>query len=187
MLESVEYPWYALSVKARHEKKVSLELRGKGLNEFLPLYRSYHRSGGRLQPVLLPLFPGYLFCSFDIQHRLPVLTCPGVLSIVGYSNHPISLTAEELQAIETMTESGLELAPWPYLEVGERVFIQEGPLRGMEGILIGHKGNFRLIISIGLLQRSVSVEIDRCWVRPAPSPRGIEYGPVSLAANRVVA
>jgi len=187
MLESVEYPWYALSVKPRHEKKVSLELRGKGLSEYLPLYRSYHRSGGRLQPVLLPLFPGYLFCSFDIHNRLPVLMCPGVFSIVGYSNHPIPLRPEELQSIETMTESGLELAPWPYLEVGERVFIQEGPLRGMQGILLAFKGEFRLIVSIGLLQRSMSVEIDRCWVQPAPCPPGIDYGPLPLATARVVA
>ena len=94
---------------------------------------------------------------------------------------------EELQSIETMTESGLELAPWPYLEVGERVLIREGPLRGMEGILLAFKGEFRLIVSIGLLQRSMSIEIDRHWAESASCPPGIDYGRRPLAAARAVA
>jgi transcription antitermination factor NusG len=65
-----------------------------------------------------------------------------------------------------MTESGLIVAPWPYLQVGQGVVIERGPLAGVEGILQEIRKTFRLVVSIGLLQRSVSAEVDRTWIRP---------------------
>jgi transcription antitermination factor NusG len=65
-----------------------------------------------------------------------------------------------------MVESGLSVLPWPYLAVGERVYLTGGPLEGLEGIISRVKGNFRLVVSVSLLQRSVAVEIDWDWVRP---------------------
>lgn len=40
-------------------------------------------------------------------------------------------------------------------------------MRGLSGILLKVRDEFRLIISVTLLQRSVAVEIDREAVRPA--------------------
>jgi len=68
-----------------------------------------------------------------------------------------------------MIRSGLQLQPWPQLAVGSRVLIEQGPLKGLEGIAVDIKKKYRLFISVPLLQRSVSVEIDREWVRPLPA------------------
>jgi len=65
-----------------------------------------------------------------------------------------------------MAQSGLLVTPWPFLQVGQQVIIERGPLEGVEGILEQVKGKFRLVVSICLLQRSVSTEVDRDWVRP---------------------
>ncbi len=62
-------------------------------------------------------------------------------------------------------ESSLARQPWPYLEVGERVRIQSGALRGLAGILVALKGNYRLVLSVTLLKRSVAVEIDAAAVQ----------------------
>jgi hypothetical protein len=56
------------------------------------------------------------------------------------------------------------------LVVGSRVVIEKGPLRGLEGVALDVKKKFRLFVSVPLLQRSVSVEIDREWVRPLLKP-----------------
>jgi transcription antitermination factor NusG len=50
--------------------------------------------------------------------------------------------------------------PWPFLEVGDRVRIESGPLSGLEGLLVEFRGSHRLILSVTLLQRSVAVELD---------------------------
>ena len=160
-------PWFALQVKFRHEKTVSQALRGKGYTEYLPLCRGRHHSGGRFQDVDLPLFPTYVFCRFDPLRRLPILMTPGVFSIVGTSSEPLPVDEGELGTVQRLIASGLHAEPWPFLQVGDPVYVEEGALRGTHGALQRVKNEYRLVISITLLQRSVAVEIDRASVRPA--------------------
>ncbi len=159
-------PWYAVRVRSRFEPLVSAALSGKGYDQYLPLYRSRRRWSDRSVDLDLPLFPGYLFCRFDVQVRLPILVTPGVISIVGTGRIPVPISDPEIDAIQTMIGSGLHLQPWPQLAVGSRVLIEEGPLKGLEGVALDVKKKYRLFVSVPLLQRSVSVEIDREWVRP---------------------
>ena len=56
--------------------------------------------------------------------------------------------------------------PWPYLRVGNTAKIEEGPLRGVTGIVVKIKSALKLVLSIELLQRSIAVEIDRNWITP---------------------
>jgi transcription antitermination factor NusG len=160
------HSWYALRVRARCERAVSAALSGKGYDEYLPLYRSRRRWSDRARDLDLPLFTGYLFCRFDVQVRLPILTTPGVISVVGSGKVPVAIPDREIDAIQTLIRSGLHLQPWPQLMVGSRVVIEKGPLKGLEGIALDVKKKYRLFVAVPLLQRSVSVEIDREWVRP---------------------
>jgi len=163
---SERHPWFAVRVKFRHEKTVSLALRGKGFSEFLPLYKSQHRSGGRTRHVELPLFPTYLFCQFDPQRPLPILTTPGVFDITGGHDGFWPVDSEQIAAVRAIAASGLPSAPVPYGKAGDGVFVEQGPLRGTKGVLERCKNGDRLVVSIGILQRSVAVEIDSSWVRP---------------------
>lgn len=159
-------PWFALHVRTRHEAVVAAHLQGMGYEDFLPLYKTRTRWSDRTVETETPLFPGYLFCRFDPQNRLPVLKTPGVIQIVGYSRQPIPVEETEIEAIQGLVTSGIPSQPWPYLEVGEKVRIESGPLRGCEGILVEFKGTHRLILSVALLQRSVAVEIEAALVKP---------------------
>ena len=111
-----------------------------------------------------PLFPGYLFCRFDPQDRLPILKTPGVIQIVGYRRAPVPVEESEIQAIQVLMASGLPNQPWPFLGMGDRVRIEAGPLRGHEGVLVEFKGGHRIFLSITLLHRAVAVEIDSASV-----------------------
>jgi transcription antitermination factor NusG len=158
--DATRYPWFALQVRVRHEVAVSDHLHGKGYEWFLPLYKSRRRWSDRVKEVEAPLFPGYLFCRFDPQDRLPILKTPGVAQIVGYNHIPIPVDEHEIMAIRRLVASGVPNFPCAYLEVGSKVRIDTGALRGLEGILTDVKGKRRLVLSISLLQRSVAVEID---------------------------
>lgn len=117
----------------------------------------------------MPLFPGYLFCRFDIHNRLPVLVTAGILGVVGGTKLPSPIESSEIRAIQAAVESGLASEPWPFLRVGDRVRIERGSLAGVEGILLQVKGRHRLVLSVSLLQRSVAVDIDSAWVSPSSS------------------
>jgi len=160
--------WYALHVRTRFEKVVARNLQGKGYEEFLPLYRRVNRWSDRIKEIELPLFPGYVFCRFNPHDRLPILTVPGVNAIVGIGKSLLPVQESELDAIRTVLTSGAFCEPWPFLEAGQRVRVEYGPLAGSEGLVMMVKNTYRLVISINMLQRSVAVEIDRDCLKPIP-------------------
>jgi transcriptional antiterminator RfaH len=172
--QGLTYPWFALQVRVRHEADVTVHLESKGYEWFLPLYTERRRWSDRVKQVEAPLFPGYVFCRFNPNDRLPILKTPGVSQIVGYSRVPVPVDEQEIESIRTLVASGVPNFPCAYLEVGSRVRIEAGALRGLEGILTDLKGKRRLVLSITLLQRSVAVEIDSeavSVVRAASSAR----------------
>jgi transcription antitermination factor NusG len=166
-------PWYALQVRPRFEKVIASTLLNKGYEGFLPLYRHRSRWSDRMKEVELPLFSGYLFCRFDINKRLPILVTPGVMHVVGIGKTPQPVEEEEIAALQSLVFSGLQAEPRSYLNIGERVRIEIGPLSGVEGVLVALKGSTRLVLSVSLLQRSVSVEIDESWVVPLDPLRAL--------------
>jgi transcription antitermination factor NusG len=163
--------WYAIRVRSNAERNVHVALSSKQLESFLPTYRSRRRWSDRIKELDAPLFPGYTFCRFDASQRLPILTTPGVISIISSSQGPIAVDEHELAFVRSMILSGAIVGPWPFLREGQRVAVERGPLTGVEGIVVSVKGQYRLVVSVSLLQRSVSVEIDRDWVTPVSSPR----------------
>jgi transcription antitermination factor NusG len=107
-----------------------------------------------------------VFCQFNSLDRFPVLSIPGVVHVVGVGRTPVSIDETEIAAIQTAVKSGLSRQPCPFLEIGDRVRIEHGPLCGIEGILLGYRGHQRLVLSVTLLQRSVAVQVDQAWVQP---------------------
>jgi transcription antitermination factor NusG len=159
-------------------------LENSGFECFLPLSKSTRKWSDRLKEIELPLFPGYLFCRMNPNDRLPVLMTPGVIQIAGTGSTPIPVEEHEIAAIQRVEKSGLSTMPWPYLKIGNIAKIEEGPLRGLSGIVIRIKSGMKLVLSVELLQRSIAVEIDRNWVSvphagriPTDQPR-TSQGPV---------
>ena len=167
--EIAKYSWFALQTRLRYEHFAAAHLRSKGYEPFLPVYACRRRWADRVKKVEQPLFPGYLFCRFDLLNRLPILVTPGVIQVIGNGKIPIPIDDEEIAAIQTVVQSELPRQPWPFLQVGQKVRIECGPLHGLEGILLDLRGNHRLVLSVGLLRRSVAVEIDSAWVSPVSS------------------
>ena len=163
--------WFALQIRTRSASSAALLLSGKGYEVFYPTYKvRRHRSGG-LKGTSAPLFPGYLFCHFDPQKRLPILVTPGVIAVVSRGRIPLPVDDSEIDAIQAIVSSGFQAEPCSYLEIGQRVRVESDGLRGIEGILVDFKGNHRVVLSISLLRRSVALEIDRACVRPISPTR----------------
>ena len=97
--------WYALHVRTRFEKVVSRNLQGKGYEEFLPLYKRTSNWSDRKKVIELPLFPGYVFCRFNAQNRLPILTIPGVNAILGIGKTVLPVEEREINDIRTVLDS----------------------------------------------------------------------------------
>jgi transcription antitermination factor NusG len=150
--------WYAIRVKPKFEKVVSLGLRGKGYEEFLPLRKARKRAQHRTRMVELPLFPGYLFCRFEEAYRLPVLTTPGVFHIVTHGGRLAPVPDDEIGSLQVIVRSKLPIEEFPYSQ-GDKVRIVTGPLAGIEGCVSRIKDKCRVVVSVAMLERSVAVEV----------------------------
>jgi transcriptional antiterminator NusG len=159
-------PWFALRLRSNYERITATHLRERGYQEFAPSYKVEKRWSDRTRQINQFLFPGYLFCRFDPNDRLPILSAPGVVDVVGFGKMPQHIPEAEIERVRRMVEAGLLVTPYPYVEVGQAVLIESGPLGGVEGILVEVKGNARLVVSVNLLRRSVSAEVDRASIRP---------------------
>ena len=158
--------WYALTVRHQHEQQVERLLRAQGWDTLLPVYRSQRQWSDRVKEIELPLFSGYVFCRFGMQDRVRIEDTPGVARIVKFKGELASLQDPEIEEIRAIAQSGAHLSPWPYLKAGDRVRVERGPLRGLEGVLLREGGESRLVVGVELLQRSIAAEVDASMVTP---------------------
>lgn len=156
--------WYALSTRHQHEKTVADLLTRKGFETFLPLYSVTHRWKDRSKVLNLPLYPSYVFLKGGFERRLQVLMTPGVLGVVSFAGQPGVIPDCEIEAIRRVVTNRLRVEPWPFLKCGDRVRVKDGPLEGVEGLLVRKKNDVRLVLSVELLSQSVAVELDSCLV-----------------------
>src|SRR6185312_11578519 len=95
----------------------------------------------------LPLFPGYIFVRMALQDRSAVVQIPGVARLVGFNGTPTALPDAEMERLKSGLVSGVAAEPHPFLTVGRRVRVKNGPLAGTEGILVRRRKLERFVIS----------------------------------------
>ena len=174
-------PWCALYTRHQHEGAVAKILTNKGVEVFLPTYRTVHRWKDRNKQLVLPLFPGYVFCTYESERRVQILSTPGVHTIVtNGGNLPAEIPSDEILAIRRAVESPLRVEPHPYLKGGDVVRIKSGPLEGLEGIVSRSKDAFRVVLSVEMLGKSAAVDIDAASVERIRSGSAL-----SAAAGRL--
>jgi transcriptional antiterminator NusG len=154
--------WFAVRVKSNRENIVFTHLSMRGYETLLPRYALPSTERARVKQRAL--FPGYVFCRFDISERLPVLMLPAVVHIVGIGRTPVPIEDEEIESLRLTLDSRLPVHPVDYI-VGECVRITSGPLVGAIGVVTGSKKQ-QFVVSITLLQRSIAVKLRPDWIAP---------------------
>jgi transcription antitermination factor NusG len=162
--------WHALYTRHQHEKIVTQILSAKGFEVFLPVYTAARRSKDRTTAVHLPLFPCYVFLRGGLERRVDVMTTPGIHSFVESCGRPAIIPSAEITAIQTALRADLDVEPCPFLRCGDWVRVKSGALAGLEGILTQKKNLFRLVLSVEMLGKSVSVEVDSVAVERTGMP-----------------
>jgi transcription termination/antitermination protein NusG len=162
--------WYALAAKHQHERRIEVALRSNGFEALAPMYRVRRSWSDRMKEIDLPLFAGYVFCRFVYRQRVRVLNTPGVRGIVGFGHVPAPIPDGEISTIQAVLRSKLPVRPWPLLRPGDRVHVERGPLRGLEGTLLKEKNSLRLVVGVELLQRSIAAELDPYMIVPVRGP-----------------
>jgi transcription antitermination factor NusG len=164
--QSSESSWFALTVGPSHERRAERSLLNQGFEAYLPVYRVRRQWSDRVKNLDAVLFPGYVFCRFTYEDRLRVLSSAGVRSVVTTGKAPAPVDEEEISAVRSLLASGRPPLPWPYLRIGQKVVIRDGPFASLRGVVVRAKDCWRVVVSVEALNCSVSVEVDAELVAP---------------------
>ena len=94
------------------------------------------------------------------EKRVPILTTRGVLGFVGSKKEGTPIPDREIQNLQTAIKDEGRCSPHSFITVGTRVRIKGGALTGVEGVLVSQGKDYSLVISVQLLQRSISLRIE---------------------------
>jgi transcriptional antiterminator RfaH len=161
-----EQLWCAVHTRYQQEMQVDRLLKMKGFDTFLPMLGSIHQWKDRKKEIMEALFPGYLFLANIGEQKLPVLTTPGVCSIVSVAGLPAAIPNTEIESIRRALASPYRVERHPYLHEGDCVAVQEGPLAGVRGIFVRKGKAARLVLSVEMLGRAAAVEIEESFIVP---------------------
>ena len=87
--------------------------------------------------------------------------------MVGSGDRPEPVPDEEIESLRRLISSSANYVCCPYLKEGMIVEVIRGPLQGVKGRLVREAKPCRLVLSISLIQRAVTVEIDAASVAAA--------------------
>ena len=167
--------WYAVCVRHQNEQHVERVLEYQGWETLVPRYRKRRQWSDRVKEIDAALFAGFVFCRFAVGERMRVEDTPGVLRIVSFSGAPAAIDLREMEEIRLMASARVALSPWPYLKAGDRVRVERGPLKGLEGTLLRTPDGARLVVGVELLQRAIACQLDPDMVVPLRPKRNETY------------
>jgi transcription elongation factor/antiterminator RfaH len=153
--------WYALRSKPNREKEVQKRLTDLRIEVFLPWLRTRRRRRGRIQWVLVPLFPGYLFSRLDLEvSGKTARYIPGVKDFLKFGSHVAEVSQQIIDELRLRCPGGVaEIDPLK-IAPGEVVRIQDGPFAGVDAIFqTALKDSERVAVLLEILGRQTKLEL----------------------------
>ena len=155
--------WYAVHTRSHFEQKVYDGFLGKSIESFLPKMQVMSRRKDRRQKIFVPLLPGYVFVRTELAptEYLDILKTIGVVRMISFKGKPVPAREEEIDSLMILDGTDRTVQNRAYMKRGDLVMIMEGPLKGLIGFYLRHKGKAdKVVVSIELLSRSLAIEIE---------------------------
>ena len=151
--------WYAIQAKVNREKDVEKRLTGLHLEVFLPWMRARRRIGSKFHWVMVPLFPGYVFCRLDmVMSGKAARYSPGVKNFLTFGSRVAEVSEDIIEGLRERCPGGVAEIDPVKAKPGETVRINEGPFSGLEAIFDEKlKGSERVAVLLEILGRQTRI------------------------------
>ena len=145
-----------MRLKPRTEKAVAGLLEDCGVEHFLPLRKATRKYASKTKNVELPLFPGYLFATFDDEQRKLFLPRQQhILKIIA----PFSprRLLRQLVAVRRMLLENPSFNPKGELREGVWVRVKQGPMRDMRGWVARIQSKTKVVLYLDEIGQEIPV------------------------------
>lgn len=129
---------------------------------YLPLVKKLRLWSDRKKWVEMPLFNGYIFVQPKPAERDQVLQIPGVVKYLKYNGADARVSSAEIDLINRLIDKGyhLESGAAGSLRKGDKVNIEQGPLKGIEAeVLKDADGGETVWIAFETISQVVKVSV----------------------------
>ena len=161
--------WYVAYAQPRREEIARLHLDRQGFRVFLPLHAKTVRHARKLRLVQAPLFPRYLFVSFD-QHRdrwRSINGTIGITHLLTADERPLATPTGLVETLIRSTGADGHLRYADDLITGQTVRLVAGPFADRLGVLAKLDDVGRVHVLLDLMGQAVTMRLAREWVEPA--------------------
>ena len=158
--------WIAVYTKSRHEKVVIQELENKNIEAYCPIFKERRQWSDRKRWVEFPLFRSYVFAKIELKNSLYVLQAMGVHHIIKFQGNISIIPNEIIQNIKSMIDGGFTVEQAEYFVKGDEVIVVDGPLKGMDGIVVKIKNENKLVLKVAAIQQAIAVQIHPGYLKP---------------------
>ncbi len=153
--------WRVFYTMPRAEKKCKCYLDNQNVEVFLPIRSVVKQWKDRRKMVEEPLFPNYIFARVDERERIGVLRTRGIVRCVTFGGSLAEVTKKEIDQLKLLQTrpDWLETVSGQHFKIGSDVTIDAGPLRGLCGQIVEHRGTTRLLVRVSSINMAVKVEL----------------------------
>jgi len=159
-----ERQWYVVHTKANEEARACHHLSRQNFCVYLPRYAKTRRHARKVETVVRPLFPRYLFIALDLagDRWRSIQSTFGVAGLVMSGEGPRALPAEVVSAIRAREDAlGHVMLGLPAgLGIGSRIKLLDGIFADHRGVLDRIADERRVAVLVQLLGRQVRVFVD---------------------------
>ena len=158
--------WIAVYTKSRHEKVVIEELEKKNIEAYCPILKERRQWSDRKRWVEFPLFRSYVFAKIELKNSLYILETMGVHHIIKFQGNISIIPDEIIQNIKSMIDGNFTVEQVEYFVKGDEVKVVDGPLKGMEGIVVKIKNENKLVLKVAAIHQAIAVQIHPGYLKP---------------------
>ena len=158
--------WYAIYTKSRNEKKVYSRLLDAGIEVYLPQQKILKQWSDRKKWVEEPLFRSYLFVQITQEDYYKVLGIIGVVKYISFEGKAVPVPEQQILAIKQfLNNEEDQLLSDESFNIGNRVEIFRGALKGLTGNLVELKGKQKVKIEIESIGQSIVLTIPKSYLK----------------------
>lgn len=166
---AAEKRWYVARTQRHAEGHAVANLEKQNFRTFYPRFRKSRRHARRVEIVLAPLFPNYIFVELDLSRNRwrSVNSTRGVTHMLMQGEMPQAVARGVVESLQLRMRVDGTVDLTPRLEIGQSVRVAYGPFADFVGTLhqLDSAGRVRVLLS--LLGRSVSVALNGEALLPA--------------------
>jgi transcriptional antiterminator RfaH len=156
--------WYVVQTKPNEEVRASQHLARQSFGVYMPRYAKTRRHARKIESVVRPLFPRYLFIALDLARDRwrSIQSTFGVVGLIMSGDQPAPLPTEVVDAIREREDGNghVMLGLAPGLGVGSRIRLLDGLFADHSGVLERIADERRVAVLVQLLGRQVRVLVD---------------------------